>query len=464
VPRSLGGWRIDDVDADPYNGFEPDLVSESPPSVAAAPGRGGHLFEHARRRLPKRPTGRDLRTSLALGGGFLAVSAALGTLLPWERTPSMLLMGALVSAYALLSRVGVAPGTVVPTHALDDAHRDELTALANRRKLLSDLEDAFAEAAGDEERVLIIYDLNGFKYYNDVFGHPAGDALLQRLAGQLEHSVDGRGSSYRLGGDEFCVFAAVPSEEVETLLAATTAALSEEGDGFSISACFGVVFLPSEAADPPAALRLADQRLYAQKHGTKLGRGRPHEVLLEALCERHPELRSHLQSVAHLCAAVGMRLGLDEEDLEELVIAAQLHDVGKIAIPDAVLHKPGPLDEGEWALIRQHTLIGQRILGAAPALRRVGMIVRATHERWDGKGYVDGLAGDTIPVAARIIAVCDAFAAMTSHRPYRPAMTLEQAFAELRLCAGTQFDPEVVRVFCDDVARANPTRLRPAAA
>jgi diguanylate cyclase (GGDEF)-like protein len=343
--------------------------------------------------------------------------------------------------------------------ARDEAHRDDLTGLANRRKLVADLERAFAQPDPGKEHILILYDLNGFKYYNDMFGHPAGDALLRRLGGKLAGAVEPYGSSYRLGGDEFCVLAAVPAGAVETLLDATVGALSEDGDGFSVSNCFGAVFLPAEAADASSALQLADRRLYSQKHETKLGRGQPHEVLLEALFERDPELRAHVQGVADLSAAVGRRLGLNSEDLEELIIAAQLHDVGKIAIPDAILQKPGPLDEAEWTLIRQHTVIGQRILGAVPALHGVGTIVRATHERWDGAGYVDGLAGQAIPLAARIIAVCDTFGAMTSDRPYGGAVSVEDAFTELRRCAGTQFDPDVVRVFCDEAVRAETNGL-----
>jgi diguanylate cyclase (GGDEF)-like protein len=343
--------------------------------------------------------------------------------------------------------------------ALDEAHSDELTGLRNRRALLSDLEAAFAESDGGDEHVLIIYDLNGFKYYNDTFGHPAGDALLNRLGRKLANAVRPFGSSYRLGGDEFCVLAALPPEVIETLIDATTNALAEDGDGFSVSTCFGAVFIPSEATDPSSALQMADRRLYAQKHATRLGRGQPHDVLLEALFERDPELRAHVQGVGRLAATVGRSLGLDVKDVEELVIAAQLHDIGKIAIPDSVLNKAGPLNEAEWALIREHTVIGQRIVSAAPVLHGVGTVVRATHERWDGKGYVDGLAGSAIPLAARIIAVCDTFAAMTSDRPYKAAVTVEEAVAELRRCAGTQFDPEVVRVFCEAVVEAEANGL-----
>jgi diguanylate cyclase (GGDEF)-like protein len=347
--------------------------------------------------------------------------------------------------------------------AVDEAHSDDLTGIGNRRKLLSDLERVSAEAAN--ESALIIYDLNGFKHYNDTFGHPAGDALLRRLAGKLAAAADtGYGTAYRLGGDEFAVLAAPPADAVEDLLDATVRALAEEGEGFSISACFGAVFIPSEGRDSTSALRIADQRLYAQKHTSKLRTGHPHLALLEALFERDPDLRTHVSSVTSLSGAVARRLGVEGHQLVELTVAAQLHDVGKIAIPDAVLHKPGPLTDEEWALMRQHTVIGQRILGAVPALRGVGTIVRATHERWDGTGYIDGLAGEAIPLAARIIAVCDAFEAMTAIRPYAaPAVTTE-ALDELRRCAGTQFDPEVVRAFCDVVSTQGRDRLVAAAA
>ena len=202
--------------------------------------------------------------------------------------------------------------------------------------------------------------------------------------------------------------------------------------------------LPEEAAHPEGALRLADERLYAQKHGKRTERDRPHELLLAALYEREPGLHSHLQGVAELAAETGRRLGLGDTELDELRRAAQLHDIGKIAIPDQIIHKPGPLDEEEWVFVRQHSVVGERILAASPALRAIGPIVRSTHERWDGSGYPDGLAGEEIPLASRIIAACDAFVAMSAERAHRPALTQVEALEQLQANAGTQFDPSVI--------------------
>ena len=148
-------------------------------------------------------------------------------------------------------------------------------------------------------------------------------------------------------------------------------------------------------------------------------------------------------------------LGLRRDELDELARAAQLHDLGQLAIPDEILRKPGPLDEREWTFVRQHTLVGERILRATPALRSVAAVVRSSHEHWDGTGYPDGLAGEDIPLAARIVSACDAYDAMTSNRPYRDALSPDEALNELMRLAGTQFDPNVVRVL---VAHVRDTR------
>ena len=149
-------------------------------------------------------------------------------------------------------------------------------------------------------------------------------------------------------------------------------------------------------------------------------------------------------------------LELPEEILSPLLQAAALHDVGKVGIPDAILEKPAALDESEWAYMRTHTIIGERILSSAPALTQAAKLVRSTHERWDGAGYPDATPGPDIPVGSRIIAVCDAYDAMTTDRPYRTAMSVEVAVAELQRNSGSQFDPTVVRAFLTALARRHP--------
>jgi two-component system cell cycle response regulator len=182
-------------------------------------------------------------------------------------------------------------------------------------------------------------------------------------------------------------------------------------------------------------------------------------VLLQILSEREPDLHEHMRGAGELARRVGRRMGMSGEELDEVVRGAELHDVGKIAVPDAILHKPAALDPDEWAFVHRRTIIGERILAAAPALRPVALLVRASHERWDGRGYPDRLAGEEIPLGARIIAVCDAYDAMRTDRPYRRACTEAQALAELRRCGGTQFDPAVVEAFCAEIPASSPERV-----
>ncbi|MGH2745547.1 MAG: HD-GYP domain-containing protein, partial [Thermoleophilaceae bacterium] len=181
------------------------------------------------------------------------------------------------------------------------------------------------------------------------------------------------------------------------------------------------------------------------------------DVLVQVLAEREPELRAHMAHVADLALRTGKCLGLLAEELDEVSRAAELHDIGKVAVPDDIIQKSGALDDAELRLVRQHTLIGERILAAAPALKGVARLVRWSHERWDGEGYPDRLRGPEIPVGARIIAVCDAYDAITSDRAYAKARSHEEALAELGRCAGTQFEPATVEAFC----AANPTVREP---
>ena len=337
--------------------------------------------------------------------------------------------------------------------AREDSLTDALTGLGNRRKLLADLEAGLAHGEGDGGRALVLFDLDGFKRYNDYYGHLAGDALLVRLGRNLAGVVSSFGEAYRLGGDEFCMLVSTDDSALETLVDVGAAALCEQGEGFLICSSHGAVKIPAEAATAPDALRLADQRMYAHKHRRASGAGmQSRDVLLRALHERQPDLQVHLRDVTDLALRVGRRLGMGAEALDELARAAELHDVGKVAIPDAILQKTGPLSPEEWTFVRRHPLIGERILAAAPALRPVARLVRSSHERWDGAGYPDGLAGEAIPLGARVVAVCDAFSAMVSDRPYRAGMGVDSALAELGRCSGTQFDPEVVEAFQAEAA------------
>ena len=372
---------------------------------------------------------------------FVTLSLGLLVYDHFHRFPaSAVLLAGVAVAVAALRMV-----TMVRTSLASSRHEamtDALTGMKNRRSLRRDLERVIEEVEGGQRFVFAMFDLNGFKSYNDTFGHPAGDSLLTRLGGRLSEAAE-PGSAYRLGGDEFCVL--IPDGgDTERWLTRADDALTESGDGFLISASRGSVRIPAEAPDPEAAMHQADRRMYAVKLGGRADGDHTVEALTRALQEAKPTTETGSQDVAALTRDVGRRLALTPEQIDETVRAAKLHDMGKMAIPDAILSKPGPLDDDEWEYIRKHTLIGERIVAAAPPLLPVSALVRSSHERWDGGGYPDGLAGEAIPRGARIVFACDAFDAMTRERPYRPVRTPQDAIAELRRCSGTQFDPEVV--------------------
>jgi two-component system cell cycle response regulator len=323
------------------------------------------------------------------------------------------------------------------------ARTDSLTGLGNRFALQRALKHALGDPA---PHVLLLFDLDGFKNYNDSYGHPAGDALLTRLGCALAAATVADGAAYRVGGDEFCVLAQWPADQApDALIERARAALCEQGEAFTIGASAGYALLPGDAADADEAMRVADRRLYAEKNSGRMSaRLQSAGVLRSALSEWDAELAGHTSEVAEFAVQVARRLGLDEDEIERVAIAADLHDIGKIAIPRAILQKPGRLDAEEWDYMRRHTLIGERIAQSAPALVGISGLIRSSHERWDGTGYPDQLAGDDIPLGSQIVLVCDAYAAMTTTRSYQSAMSHDAALAELRDNAGTQFAPSVV--------------------
>jgi len=399
-------------------------------------------------RRPAVPDGlRFISAPLGFGvvGLGMLIYGCLAELNPLAVGLSALALVAVMARLMLTFRDNV---TILRT-SRDEAMTDALTGLGNRRALARDLDRLLPEADDARPLVLVLFDLDGFKHYNDTFGHPAGDTLLHRLGGNLAIYLSGRGRAFRMGGDEFCALFDPGDEVADPIIAGAASALTERGEGFTVTCSYGAIVLPREAQDATEALRIADQRMYAQKNAGRTSATRQSKaVLVRALSERNPELFEHLEGVAELAGLTARRLGLGDEEAEQISHAAELHDIGKVAIPDAILSKPTALDPREWEFIRRHTLIGERIIAAAPSLGAVARLVRSSHERWDGTGYPDRLAEQEIPLGSRVVAVADAFSAMTSERPYSPAVLPVYAIDELRRNAGTQFDPVVVEAFC----------------
>ena len=421
--------------------LERDITPTIAPALDAAPASG--------------QVQRDDVWALGVPIGFTAASRPVRGAIAIARTGRAFRDDEVTLLSGLVERARRAAADIASHQTLrEQALTDPLTQLGNRRQLSADLEQHLAQPWASAPRVLLLFDLDGFKGYNDAFGHPAGDALLTRLGAKLATAVEMHGTAYRLGGDEFCVLLEAVPEELEPAVGAAVNALTEAGEGFAIGASCGAVLLPHEARDADYALQLADKRMYANKRGRVSNvREQTQDVLMRIIQARQPRLAEHSTDVGELALLVARRLGMSAEQVDEVVRAAELHDVGKVGIPDAILEKPAALDGDEWEFIRRHTLLGERILNAAPALRPVANIVRSSHERWDGDGYPDGLVANQIPLGSRIVAVCDAYEAMISDRPYRLAIGHDAACAELRGEAGRQFDPQVVDAFLVEVAR-----------
>jgi len=383
------------------------------------------------------------------GGRLLAIPAvfgltALGILVYGQfeplNTPAVVLAG--TSMVAVIARMAFTFREKM--HLLSatkiEARTDALTGIGNRRKLMLDLGDKLEART---PCVLLLLDLDGFKGYNDSFGHPAGDALLSRLAKKLAAAAEGVGEVYRIGGDEFCALGMVDRSRTLSFATLAAEALQEQGEGFKITAAYGSVTLPDEASDVAEALRLVDGRMYDEKDGRRASAGRQsRDVLLRALYERDARLQGRLSEIVELVRSVGNRLGLAAEKVADLALAAELHEVGKLAIPDSILSKGAPLSDEESRFFRRHPLIGERILSSAPALAKVSTIVRSIQEHVDGTGYPDGLTGDEIPLGARVIGACATFIALTTAREGQLALTPSQALAQLH--ASSHFDAIVL--------------------
>jgi len=395
--------------------------------------------------------------------GFAAMtSATIMLCVLWQRSP--VLAATLVGPFLAISLYQ--RSVVRAFEAMELALTDPLSGLGNHRHFQQELKRLLAEA--DENGTpftLCLLDVDEFKSINDQHGHPVGDRILG-LVGQCLRDV---GSAFRLGGDEFAVLMRTETEQEALEEAARTVARigrlkSERGLAITISA--GLATYPSEGLARADLVRAADSALYEAKsegkaavrlyrHGVvdltarrendadRRARLRAAVSLAGAIDVRDAYTGTHSQAVGELAARIGDCLGLTAEEVELLRIAGLLHDLGKVAVPEHILSKPGPLTEVEHEAIALHPLVGYRML-ASLRIEPVATWVLHHHERYDGNGYPDGLAGEGIPIGSRILLVADAYEAMTTDRLYRTTRSTVDALEEIRRCSGTQFDPLVV--------------------
>jgi diguanylate cyclase (GGDEF)-like protein len=410
---------------------------------------------------------------------FMA-SAALTLIVLWQRDPwlSVALVGPLL-AIALYQR-----STFKAIRAMRLALTDPLTGLGNHRSFHERLQRELVVAEEEGTSLaLCLVDFDDLKTINDHFGHPVGDLVLGQVASRLRQG----GESFRLGGDEFAVLLPRQDERQATAVARSiverVAALDVEGVG-PVTVSAGVATYPTHGSSRDELIRLADSALYwAKKEGKNRVRAYAAESILranleqladtparaaqyqaaeslaKAVDERDAYTGSHSQRVGEYSARIARRLGADESAVELTRLAGNLHDLGKLAIPEDVLCKPSTLSEAECLMLERHPQVGFRMLESL-GVQPVAEWVLHHHERWDGAGYPNRLAGDQIPLGARIIFVADAYDAMTSERAYHEALTQQEALAELERCAGTQFDPAVVRALREELLPAPAETLR----
>jgi HD-GYP domain-containing protein (c-di-GMP phosphodiesterase class II) len=393
----------------------------------------------------------------SLAGPLIFVSVAI-SLLVYDhlnhRMPAVvfwLTLGLIVTVFGRMLETNRRQRLALEQRDLE-AFNDRVTGLPNRFTLEADIEAAVATPG--EATVLVLLEVDELQAYSDHLGYAAADDLLRRIARCLTATVGPlKGAAYRLDDCRFAVLVPVGQQQPEEIVLIATASLHGEGLDMPIGRTYGEVSIPGEAADAETAFQIAGQRLATHKQGQHhSARRQAHAVLVAALSARRPDLRDHLRIVTYRAISLSRRLGLSREEIDDIALAAELQDVGLLTVPESILEKEGSLSVEETALIHRHPLEGERVIAAAAGLVSVSVLVRAGYERCDGSGYPEGLTGEAIPLGSRIIAVAVAFAALTSTRPYREASSPEEALAELRRCAGSQFDPQVVEALAADLA------------
>ena len=352
----------------------------------------------------------------------------------------------------------------------EQADLDFVTGLFNHRYMQVCLQRLVsAEAAHERPFAMLLMDVDNFKAFNDTYGHFVGDRVLQHIADQLKLMADGEGIVGRFGGDEFIVVLPGHSGEEARAFAqafqdwlTNYAFKTPTGQSVPIVVSLGLAAFPEDGQQRQELLALADARLYQKKRsrshaaeGDHRGLERSSELgifglldgLLTSIDSKDHYTRAHCESTAEYAVTLAQEIGLSPSAQRTLRLAALLHDVGKICIPDDILRKPGRLTREEFAVIKHHVSIAENLIVDVPNAEEVRKIARHHHEHFDGSGYPDGLQGEEIPFLARLLALSDAFSAMTLNRPYRKSLPRTEAYAELQRVAGAQLDPELVKAF-----------------
>ncbi len=334
------------------------------------------------------------------------------------------------------------------------SYHDLLTGLYNRAFFEKELERLDMEAYLPLS--LIMGDVNGLKITNDVFGHQEGDRLLKTIARLMKESCRQGDIIARWAGDEFVILLPNTSNKAanEICEQINQSCVNKEQDGLHVSISLGCATKEQSSESILRVLKNAEDFMYKRKLlESKSLRSAIVSSMRNTLFEKSHETEEHAERLSHYCKQIGMVMGLSENELNELELLGMLHDIGKIGIMDSILTKPGPLNDEEWVEMKKHPEIGYRIAQSVPHLLQIAEYILSHHERWDGKGYPQGLEAANIPFLARILAVVDAYDAMRSDRVYRKALPESKAREELKKHAGTQFDPSIVHVFLNQVLK-----------
>jgi len=337
---------------------------------------------------------------------------------------------------------------------LNIINHDQLTGIYNRRFYEDELKKI--DIGSNLPIALVMVDVNGLKLINDAFGHQTGDLLLQKIANVLSKECDTDGIVSRIGGDEFILLLPrTDKEKVNKLIERIGESIANEKmDNVLLSVAIGFAVKHDMNYDMKEVFKEAEDDLYRHKITESSSmRSKTIELIMNSLFEKNKREMLHSQRVGELCEAIAGNMNLAKHDVNQMRIAGLMHDIGKIGIQDTILNKKGKLDHEEWDQIKRHSEIGYRILNSVSEFSEIATYVLEHQERWDGRGYPNGLKGEEISIQARIIAVADSYDAMTSDRAYRKSLSDEEAVGEIEKYSGTQFDPDIVRIFVDKVLK-----------